>query len=42
MKKMKDYKETIKAAIAYEREADANWSWRLSKLNSKTAEIGYF
>ncbi len=38
---MKNFKETIKAAIAKEREADKNWSWRLSRLNSKIAEIGW-
>jgi hypothetical protein len=41
MADMRNYKETIKAAIAKEREADANWSWRLSRLNSKIAEIGW-
>ncbi len=41
MKNMKDYKETIKTAVAKEREADTNWSWRISRLNNETAEIGW-
>ena len=41
MKNLKDYKAAIKAAVLKEREADKNWSWRLSRLNRKIAEIGW-
>lgn len=41
MADMREYKEIIKAAVAKERRADKNWSWRVVSINKSAAKIGW-
>lgn len=41
MTDIRDYRETIKAAVAAEREADKNWSWNVKAVNKTEARIGW-
>lgn len=38
---MREYKETVKAAVAGERQADENWSWRVASITKGAAKIGW-
>lgn len=38
---MREYKETVKAAVARERQADENWSWRVASVTKGAAKIGW-
>lgn len=38
---IRDYKETIKAAVAKERDADENWNWNVKAVTKSTARIGW-
>ncbi len=38
---MREYKEVLKAAVAKEREADKNWSWRIKAVTKTAARIGW-
>ncbi len=38
---LREYKETIKAAVAREREADKNWSWSVKSVGKAKAKIGW-
>ena len=41
MADMREYKETIKAAVARERDADENWSWGVKAINKGIAKISW-
>ena len=41
MKDLREYKETLKAAVARERDNDANWGWNIQTVNKNTAKIGW-
>lgn len=38
---MRNYKDTVKAAVKEEREADQNWSWRVVSVTKEAAKIGW-
>jgi len=38
---IRNYKETIKAAVAREREADENWGWNVKAVTKAAARIGW-
>lgn len=38
---IRDYKDTIKRAVAVERLSDENWSWRVKSITKKAAKIGW-
>ena len=41
MADIREYRETIKAAVAAERKADKNWSWNVKSVNKTEARIGW-
>lgn len=41
MADMREYKEVVKTAVAEERQADTNWSWRVASVTKSTAKIGW-
>lgn len=41
MKDMRSYKESIKAAVKKESEADKNWNWTVKAVNKGEARIGW-
>lgn len=38
---IRSYRETIKAAVAHERQADPNWSWGIRSITKGVARIGW-
>lgn len=38
---IRDYRETIKAAVAAERDADPNWSWFIRSITKGVVKIGW-
>ena len=38
---IRSYRETIKAAVARERQADPNWSWGIRSITKGVARIGW-
>ena len=38
---IRSYQETIKAAVARERQADPNWSWGIRSITKGVARIGW-
>ncbi len=38
---LREYKETIKAAVVREREADKYWSWSVKSVGKAKAKIGW-
>ena len=38
---LREYKETIKAAVLREREDDENWSWSVKSVGKTKAKIGW-
>lgn len=41
MADMREYKEVVKAAVARERQADENWSWRIAAITKGAVLIGW-
>lgn len=41
MEDLRNYKDTIKAAVAAEREKDENWSWSVNAINKGIVRIGW-
>ena len=41
MTDLRTFNDTIKAAVAREREADANWSWNIKAVNKSCVKIGW-
>lgn len=41
MADMREYKETIKAAVAEERKNDENWSWSIKGITKQQAQIAW-
>lgn len=41
MEDLRIYKDTIKAAVAAEREKDENWSWSVNAINKNIVRIGW-
>ncbi len=38
---LREYKDTVRKAVAKEREADKNWSWSLKAVNKTVIRIGW-
>ena len=41
MTDLRTFNDTIKTAVAREREADANWSWNIKAINKGSIKIGW-
>ena len=41
MTDLRTFNDTIKAAVAREREADKNWSWNVKAVNKSCVKIGW-
>lgn len=41
MADIREYKDIVKAAVAEERQADKNWSWRVASITKSAAKIGW-
>ena len=41
MTDLRIYNETVKAAVARERQEDANWSWNVKAINKNVVKIGW-